>query len=62
MIIILNSVIALLGIVAWILAFGLVLMETGKKYALIKFFLAPLWAGKILLGHILPMFQDPAKW
>jgi hypothetical protein len=37
-------------------------METGKKYALIKFFMAPLLAGKILLGHILPMFQDPLKW
>jgi hypothetical protein len=62
MMIILHSVVSLLGIAAWILAFCLVLMETGKRYLLIKFFLAPLWAGKILLGHILPMFQDPAKW
>ena len=53
---------ALLGAIGWVLTFSIVLMETGKEHALIKFLLAPLWAGKIVIGHILPLLQDPQKW
>ena len=42
----------------WAASYGIVLMETGRKHTLLKFFLAPVWVWKIIFQiAVIPLLR-----